>query len=83
MLRNHFVYFLQYHPDLVQVLQGSPKTVNELANELQVTQSTIRSHLNGHPTYAESLIKSKRVVKTGEKILRRGGYAKVNIFGIK
>jgi predicted ArsR family transcriptional regulator len=61
----------------------SPKTVNELANELQVAQSTIRSHLNGHPTYSESLIKSKRVVKTGEKILRRGGYAKVNIFGIK
>ena len=66
---------------IVESLIKKPKSVSELSKELQITQSTIRSHINGSTTYSESLISSGKVVKVGERILKKGGYAKENIFG--
>ena len=68
---------------IVKSLLSQPKTMEELAKELLVRQTTIRAHLKGHPTYKDSLISLGLVEKIDEKILRRGGYAKVVIYGIK
>lgn len=68
---------------ILKSLLEKPKSINELANELNVNQSTIRSHLKGAPTYSENLIKSGKVIKIGEKILKKGGFSKVEIFGMK
>ncbi len=68
---------------IVKSLFENPKTIMELAKELCVKQTSIIGHLNGHPTYRDSLINLGIVTRIGEKILRRGGYAKVGIYGIK
>lgn len=68
---------------IVKSLLENPKTIMELAKQLVVKQTTIRAHLKGHPSYRDSLINLSIVNKINEKILRRGGYAKVDIFGIK
>ncbi len=68
---------------IVESLLKSPKTMAELAKELIVKQTTIRAHLKGHPTYRDSLISLGIIDKIDEKILRRGGYSKVGIYGIK
>lgn len=67
---------------IVQSLLNSPKTIDELAKELIVKQTTIRAHLKGHPNIHEPLISLGIVNKIDEKLLRRGGYAKVGIYGI-
>jgi hypothetical protein len=68
---------------IVTSLLQSPKTMEELAKKLLVKQTTIRAHLKGHPTYKDSLMKLGIVDRIDEKILRRGGYAKVGVYGIK
>ncbi len=68
---------------IINSLKEKPKSVSELAKELQVGNSVIRSHIKGNKTYSKSLISSGQVIKTGERILRKGGYAKEEIFGIK
>lgn len=68
---------------IVLSLLKKPKTMEELAKELLVKQTTIRSHLKGHPTFRDSLIKLGIVEKIEERILRRGGFARVGIYGIK
>ncbi len=68
---------------IVSSLLESPKSIGELSEILLVKQTTIRSHLRGHPTYRESLINLGIIEKVNEKLLRRGGYAKVGIYGIK
>ena len=68
---------------IVGSLLKSPKTIDELAKELLMKQTTIRAHLKGHPTYTDSLIKLGIVERVDEKLLRRGGFAKVEIYGIK
>jgi hypothetical protein len=67
---------------IVKSLLGSPKTIDELAKELLVKQTTIRAHLKGHQNIKNPLISLRIVDKIGEKILRRGGYAKAGIYGI-
>lgn len=67
---------------IVKSLLESPKTMDELAKELLVKQTTIRAHLKGHPTIKNPLVKLGIVGKVDEKILRRGGYCKVGIYGI-
>ncbi len=68
---------------IVKSLLEKPKTMDELAKELLIKQTTIRAHLKGHPTYKNSLINLGLIDKIDEKLLRRGGYAKVGIYGIK
>jgi len=68
---------------IVASLLKSPKTIEELAKELLVKQTTIRAHLRGHPTYSEDLISLGIIEKIDEKVLRRGGYAKAGIYGIR
>lgn len=68
---------------IVKSLIGNSKSVTELANDLVVGHSTIRRHLNGHSEYSDSLIKLNIIKKSGERILKKGGYAKENIFSIK
>ena len=67
---------------IVKSLLEYPKTMEELAKELFVKQTTIRAHLKGHPTYNKSLTGLGIVDKIDEKLLRRGGYSKVGIYGI-
>jgi len=68
---------------IVKSLLESPKSIDELAKELLVKQTTIRAHLKGHPTYDSDLINMGLVHKVNEIILRRGGFAKVCIYGAK
>ena len=67
---------------IVKSLLTKPKSVLELAKELNVRNGTIISHLKGHPTYSESLIQLGIANKISNKELRRGGYTNVDIFGI-
>lgn len=68
---------------IVSSLLKNPKTMEDLAKELLIKQTTIRAHLKGHPTYSEDLISLGIIEKVNEKLLGRGGYAKVNVYGIK
>ena len=67
---------------IVKSLLENPKTIEELSKELFMKQTTVRAHLKGHPTYNSSLIGLSFVDRISEKILRRGGYAKVGIYGV-
>lgn len=67
---------------IVKSLLDCPKTIDELAKQFLVKETTIRAHLKGHPTYTKSLVGQGIVNKIEEKILRRGGYAKVGVYGI-
>ena len=58
---------------IISSLLKEPKTLSELAKELCIRQGSVSDHIKELPI----------VIKIDEKILRRGGYAKVNIFGIK
>ncbi len=58
---------------IIQSLLNEPKTLNELAKEIGIKQTSTSVHIKNLPI----------IIKVDEKILRRGGYAKVNIFGIK
>jgi DNA-binding transcriptional ArsR family regulator len=68
---------------IIRSLLENSKTIGELAKELLVKQTTIRAHLKGHPSYREALIKLGIADRIGEKILRRGGFTRVGIYGIK
>src|SRR3989338_1890020 len=67
---------------MVESLLQNPKSILELCLELNVGLSVIRSHLKGHPTYSDSLIKIGIVSKVGERVLQKGGFAKEDLFGI-
>lgn len=54
-------------------LLKSPKTFFELSRELHIRQTTISAHIRKLPF----------IKKVGEKILRRGGFTRVSIHGIK
>lgn len=68
---------------IVKSLIRSPKTMDELSKELIVKQTTIRAHLKGHLNIKNPLIYLGIVDKVGERVLRRGGYTKVGVYGIK
>lgn len=68
---------------IVKSLLESPKTIEELAKELLVKQTTIRAHLKGHPNIRNPLTTLGIVDRIDERLLRRGGYAKAGIYGIK
>ena len=68
---------------IVKSLLQNPKTMDELAKELLVKQTTIRAHLKGHPNIKNPLINLGIVEKIGERELKRGGYARVGVYGIK
>lgn len=57
---------------IITSLLKQPKAFFELAKELKVRRTTISAHIKKLPF----------VIKTNERVLRRGGYAKENIFGI-
>ncbi len=67
---------------IIRSLLEKPKSVLALALELEVRNTTIRAHLNGHPSYNKSLIDLGIANKVSEEMLRKGGYAKADIFGI-
>lgn len=67
---------------IVNSLLVKPKTMLELARQLNVRITTVRAHLKGHPTYSTALLDTSIVTKIGNKILKRGGYANPDIFGI-
>jgi len=67
---------------IVKSLLTKPKSILELARELNVRNGTIISHLKGHPSCSESLTQLGIANKIGNKELRRGGYTNVDIFGI-
>ncbi len=67
---------------IVKSLITKPKSVLELAKELNVRNGTIIFHLKGHPSFSESLIKLGIVDVVNKIELRRGGYTNVDIFGI-
>jgi len=56
----------------VSLLKG-PKTFLELSRELQIRQTSVSSHIRKLPF----------IKKVDERILRRGGFARVNVHGIK
>ncbi len=58
---------------IVLSLLNKPKTLSELAKELCMRQTTISAYIRKLPI----------ITKIDEIILRRGGYAKANIFGIR
>lgn len=68
---------------IVRSLMKNPKTIEDLAKELLVKQTTIRAHFKGHPTYSDDLLSLGIIEKVDEKLLRRGGYAKADVYGIK
>lgn len=68
---------------IVKSLLKSPKSMDELAKELLIKQTTIRAHLKGHLRYKDSLMSLGIIDKIDEKLLRRGGFARVGIYGIK
>ena len=68
---------------IVLSLLNSSKTIEELAKELLIKQTTVRAQLRGHPNVKEPLISLGIVDKVDERILRRGGYAKAAVYGIK
>jgi len=58
---------------IVLSLLNKPKTLSELAKELCMKQTTISAYIKKLPV----------ITKVNEKILRRGGYSRVNVFGIR
>lgn len=50
-----------------------PKTIFKLAKELCIRQTTVAAHIKKLPM----------VIKVNEVVLRRGGYSKANVFGVK
>ena len=64
---------------IVKSLLEKPKSVLELANELCIKNGTVLSHLKRK---TNSLMSLEIVKKVEERILRKGGYAKADIFGI-
>lgn len=69
-------YFHRKHGEtkklIISSLSKQSKTIDELSKELHIKQTTISSHIK----------KMSEVIRVGEKILRKGGYAKVNLFGV-
>lgn len=68
---------------IIVSLLVKPKTISELSKELLVKQTTIRAHLKGQLNFNKSLINLGLVQKVGDRILRRGGFAKAGVYGIK
>ncbi len=58
---------------IISSLLKQQKTLSELAEELIIRRTTVSAHIRNLP-FIETV---------GQQILRRGGYAKENIFGIK
>ena len=68
---------------IIKSLLEKPKSILGLCIELNVGRKAITSHLNGAPTYSQSLIDNGIVTVIGERLLKKGGYAKENVYGIK
>ncbi len=58
---------------IILSLLKQPKTISELAKELCIRQRGVSAHINDLPM----------ISKIDERILRRGGFTRVNVFGIK
>ncbi len=68
---------------IVKLLLKNTKTLYDLSNELNINMNSLSRHINGgNPTYSTPLNELGITKKVGEKILKRGGYAKSNIYGI-
>ena len=70
-------YFHRKHGETKKLITASllkePKTFFELSRELNIRQTSVSSHIRRLPF----------ILKVDEKILRRGGFARVNVHGIK
>ena len=67
---------------IISSLLEKPKSILELASEMCIKNGTVISHIKGHQTYSDSLIKLRIVSKVEERILEKGGYTKADIFGV-
>jgi len=67
---------------VIRSLLSKPKSIFELADELCIKNGTILSHIYGHPTYSTPLMELDLIKKVKIKELKRGGYTKVDIYGI-
>lgn len=70
-------YFHRKHGETKKLITTSllkkPKTFFELSRELELRQTSVSSHVRKLPF----------IMKVDERILRRGGFARVNVHGIK
>ena len=57
--------------------------VAETYSPIILLQPESMPSVKGHPNYRTPLMKLGIVEKVDEKILRRGGYTKVGVYGIK